>query len=436
LVLSDSLSVSIAWQTALLTCPNFQFLTETQGNAVLPLIVSIFVSMNAIGGLYKAGDFRRNYLGVVKTASSANLLLLLISILYKPSVLPVLWFWICSIVLLCIGRLGLDLAVDFLRSQGSLRCRVFLIADLAEREQSIQLLKQQNCYTLIGVADCHALDRANREATFNLLHELGITEVFISPSAIRNRLYLCWRFQTLGITLRILLRDSRLLGHRSELELAGEVLTSTLRSPILLGSDYWIKRHFDLIVAAILILLLSPAYLTIAVAIKLDSSGPIFFKQTRVGLYNQQFKIWKFRTMVQNASTLQAALEAQNEIKDGVLFKIRDDPRVTRVGKFLRRYSLDELPQLFNVMLGEMSLVGPRPLPLRDVEKFEEKHFIRQEVLPGITGLWQVSGRSNIDNFGDAVNLDLTYIAHWSLQLDLMILLKTVKVVLQKSGAY
>ncbi|WP_392407317.1 sugar transferase [Chlorogloeopsis fritschii PCC 9212] len=165
-------------------------------------------------------------------------------------------------------------------------------------------------------------------------------------------------------------------------------------------------------------------------------SWPIFFRQERIGLHGRKFKIWKFRTMVANAEKLQASLEAKNEIKDGVLFKMKDDPRVTQIGKFLRLYSLDELPQLFNVFLGEMSLVGPRPLPRRDVEKFTSHHFVRQEVLPGITGLWQVSGRSNIDNFEDAVKLDITYIENWSLWLNLTILLKTVKVVVQKTGAY
>jgi lipopolysaccharide/colanic/teichoic acid biosynthesis glycosyltransferase len=140
--------------------------------------------------------------------------------------------------------------------------------------------------------------------------------------------------------------------------------------------------------------------------------------------------------MVANADKLQAALEANNETKDGVLFKMKHDPRITRIGRFLRRYSLDELPQLFNILMGEMSLVGPRPLPMRDVERFANRHFIRQEVLPGITGLWQVSGRSDIDNFEDVVNLDMAYITNWSLWLDLQIILRTVKVVFSKSGAY
>jgi lipopolysaccharide/colanic/teichoic acid biosynthesis glycosyltransferase len=137
-----------------------------------------------------------------------------------------------------------------------------------------------------------------------------------------------------------------------------------------------------------------------------------------------------------NADKLQKELEARNEMQDGVLFKMKDDPRITKVGKFLRRSSLDELPQFFNVLLGEMSLVGPRPLPIRDVQKFSEHHFIRQEVLPGITGLWQVSGRSNITSFEEVVRLDTFYIENWSIWLDLQILLRTAIVLLQKQGAY
>ena len=126
---------------------------------------------------------------------------------------------------------------------------------------------------------------------------------------------------------------------------------------------------FDIFIASITVILASPIYLLIALLIYLDSPGPIFYKQTRIGLKNEPFQVWKFRTMVLNADKLQKELEAKNETKDGVLFKIKDDPRITRVGKYLRQYSLDEIPQLFNVIRGEMSLVGPRPLPLRDVEK-------------------------------------------------------------------
>jgi lipopolysaccharide/colanic/teichoic acid biosynthesis glycosyltransferase len=137
-----------------------------------------------------------------------------------------------------------------------------------------------------------------------------------------------------------------------------------------------------------------------------------------------------------DAPQLQAALEAQNQSADGVLFKLKDDPRITPIGAFLRRTSLDELPQLFNVILGQMSLVGPRPLPLRDVERFDPWHHVRHQVLPGITGLWQISGRSDLGEFNDAARLDLYYIDNWSLNLDLEILLQTVGIVLLGKGAY
>jgi exopolysaccharide biosynthesis polyprenyl glycosylphosphotransferase len=434
LLLLDSAAIAAAWEIALLSCPECPFLSTMQGRA-LPLMIAIFASLSAIAGLYRGGAFRRNYLEVIRTASVANLLLFLVAILYTSAV-PIVLIWTCSMLLLCVGRISFDLAIAWIRCKGALCYPVFLIADLADQDQNIEWLQQQNCYRLVGIADAHALDKINREATFKLLQRMGVVEVFIAPNTIRNRLHLCWRFQTLGITLRILLNEQHLLNSRSEIETFGGASTSTLRSPLLLGSDYWLKRCLDLVSAAFLVVLLSPLYVAIAIAIKLDSSGSIFFKQTRIGLYNRPFEVWKFRTMVQDASSQQAALEAQNEIKDGVLFKIRDDPRVTRIGKFLRRSSLDELPQLFNVLCGEMSLVGPRPLPLRDVEKFEEQHFIRQEVLPGITGLWQISGRSSINSFAEAIHLDLTYIAHWSLLLDFKILLKTVQAVLRQAGAY
>jgi lipopolysaccharide/colanic/teichoic acid biosynthesis glycosyltransferase len=146
--------------------------------------------------------------------------------------------------------------------------------------------------------------------------------------------------------------------------------------------------------------------------------------------------VWKFRTMTADAPQRQAALESQNQTSDGVLFKVKRDPRITRVGAFLRKTSLDELPQLFNVLLGQMSLVGPRPLPVRDVAKFDAWHHIRHQVLPGITGLWQISGRSDIETFDDVARLDLHYIDNWSLNQDLDILLETVCIVLLGKGAY
>jgi exopolysaccharide biosynthesis polyprenyl glycosylphosphotransferase len=214
------------------------------------------------------------------------------------------------------------------------------------------------------------------------------------------------------------------------------VPTIKFSPPLITGFDFRVKRVVDFLASALLIILISPLFLLLAIIIKLDSPGSIFYKQERAGLHSGRFKALKFRTMHVNADQIQKELEARNEMQDGVLFKMKDDPRITRVGKFLRRSSLDELPQLFNVLFGEMSLVGPRPLPLRDVQKFSEHHFIRHEVLPGITGLWQVSGRSDIISFEEVVRLDTFYIENWSLWLDLKILVRTALVLLQRKGAY
>ena len=174
--------------------------------------------------------------------------------------------------------------------------------------------------------------------------------------------------------------------------------------------------------------------LLVAASIKLTSTGPIIYSQQRYGRNKRRFKMYKFRTMVANAEALQEALEEMNEVT-GPVFKINADPRITRVGTFLRKTSLDELPQLFNVLRGEMSLVGPRPLPLRDVSRFNESWLLRRfSVVPGITCLWQINGRSNT-SFDRWVELDLKYIDEWSLMLDLKILVKTSPAVLRGRGA-
>jgi exopolysaccharide biosynthesis polyprenyl glycosylphosphotransferase len=195
-----------------------------------------------------------------------------------------------------------------------------------------------------------------------------------------------------------------------------------------------VKRFVDLIIASLMIPVLLPVIGLIALGIKLDSRGPVFFTQARVGLHKRRFRMLKFRTMVAGADQLQSTLEHLNEA-EGPIFKIANDPRITRVGRFLRRSSLDELPQILHVLTGEMSLVGPRPMSLRDVDRFDQgiqrKRF---SVKPGLTCLWQVSGRSTLP-FSKWLELDLDYIEHWSLGLDLKILFQTIPAVLSGKGA-
>jgi exopolysaccharide biosynthesis polyprenyl glycosylphosphotransferase len=208
----------------------------------------------------------------------------------------------------------------------------------------------------------------------------------------------------------------------------------TLRPPVFEGIDYALKRTLDLVLSALGLIVLTPLLLAITIAVKLSSRGPVIYRSIRPGIAGKPFRCLKFRTMYEGAERLQAELEQLNE-KSGAVFKIRRDPRVTPVGRLLRRWSLDELPQLVNVIRGEMSMVGPRPLPMRDFERLEDWHKKRYLVLPGITGLWQVSGRSELD-FDDLVRLDFLYLERWSVLLDLSILLKTIPAVLTKRGAF
>jgi exopolysaccharide biosynthesis polyprenyl glycosylphosphotransferase len=205
-------------------------------------------------------------------------------------------------------------------------------------------------------------------------------------------------------------------------------------TPSLEGGQRVAKRLFDVVVAGALIVVAAPVMGLVAILVKLDSPGPVLFKQERVGIGGNSFRMFKFRSMVINAEEQLAKLATRNE-GNGVLFKMKNDPRVTRVGGFLRKFSLDELPQLFNIFIGTMSLVGPRP-PLRtEVESYENDVRRRLLVKPGLTGLWQVSGRSNL-SWQDSVRLDLYYVENWSLTGDLVILLKTFRAVFRSTGAY
>lgn len=196
---------------------------------------------------------------------------------------------------------------------------------------------------------------------------------------------------------------------------------------------FWVKRFLDIVFAVSLVLLLSPLLLVIAFLVKKTSEGPVLYGDHRVGQNGRLFKMYKFRTMYKNADRIKKQLMARNEMS-GPAFKMREDPRVTPLGRFLRKHSLDELPQLWSILKGEMSLVGPRPPLPEEVEKYESWHHRRLSVRPGATCLWQVMGRNEIDNFDDWVRMDLDYIQNWSLRLDFAILFKTIWAVVKGTG--
>jgi exopolysaccharide biosynthesis polyprenyl glycosylphosphotransferase len=195
------------------------------------------------------------------------------------------------------------------------------------------------------------------------------------------------------------------------------------------------KQVMDAVGSLLLLIMLAPLFLAVALLIKATSPGPILFRQQRSGLNGRPFTIYKFRTMVTNAEQFKHELAAMNEMS-GPVFKVTNDPRITATGRFLRKYSLDELPQLFNVLRGEMSLVGPRPLPVDEVKRFEDlAHRRRLSVKPGLTCIWQVRGRNHINDFHEWVRLDLEYIDNWSLGMDFKILLLTIPAVFRGTGA-
>jgi exopolysaccharide biosynthesis polyprenyl glycosylphosphotransferase len=237
-----------------------------------------------------------------------------------------------------------------------------------------------------------------------------------------------------GITVQVAPSTMEILIDRAEFVPGQSVPLFRLRPPVFEGIDFALKRTFDVLVASIVLILCAPVLLAIALAVKLSSRGPVIYRSVRPGIGGRPFSCLKFRTMREHADQIQDDLEPLNE-SSGALFKIRDDPRLTKVGRVLRRFSLDELPQLVNVLRGEMSLVGPRPLPVRDFDRLEDWHKKRYLVLPGITGLWQVSGRSELD-FDDLVRLDFLYLEQWSIFLDMSILLKTIPAVLSRRGAF
>lgn len=199
--------------------------------------------------------------------------------------------------------------------------------------------------------------------------------------------------------------------------------------------SYLIKRLLDIIASSILMVLLIPVFLGVALAIRIESPGPILFRQTRVGRWGELFTMWKFRSMYIDAEARKAALLAANESSGGVIFKMKRDPRITKVGRFIRKASIDELPQLWNVLIGDMSLVGPRPALPSEVDQYSLADRRRLEVIPGITCIWQVSGRSDIP-FPEQVKLDVQYIESSSFWQDILILLKTVPAVILGRGAY
>jgi exopolysaccharide biosynthesis polyprenyl glycosylphosphotransferase len=270
----------------------------------------------------------------------------------------------------------------------------------------------------------------------SVLAASGAECVFVAASAVDtdDMKAIAKAVRLAGVEVRITATLPDVLASRLTVQPLGGLTALSLQPVRLSGGQVVAKFTFDILVASCLLIVLSPLLAVIALAVAVSSSGPVLYRQRRVGLRGRPFTMLKFRTMRAGSDRDVAQLRASHNVDD-VMFKIKDDPRVTRVGKLLRRFSLDELPQLFNVVRGDMSLVGPRPALPEEVAKYEDWHLDRLEVPPGITGLWQISGRADL-SFDECVQLDLFYIENWSLTYELFILGKTIPVLFSRRGAY
>lgn len=368
---------------------------------------------------------------------------------YAFSRSALLFLYPLSLLFLCTWRVLLKLRLANLRRAGADPRRV-LIAGAGETgrlvgrelqshpEYGLQLTgyldddpakqgtKILDCPVIRGLADIPAVAR-----------DLGVADVVVAIPTIARSTLLDIVRRCDEARLEVVLVPSLvdLATSRGPIHYLGEVPVLPARREAIHGWERVAKRAFDLVVSTLALIFLAPVFLVLTILIRLDSRGPAFYRQERVGRGGKPFTMYKLRSMVTDAESKRAELEALNESQDGVTFKLRNDPRITRVGRWLRRFSLDELPQFLNVVKGDMSLVGPRPPLVSEVELYSQWVRKRLEATPGLTGLWQVSGRSEI-GFNKMVELDLFYIEHWSFALDLNILLRTIPAVLSGRGAY
>ena len=376
-----------------------------------------------------------------------GLLFAVVSLVRYPanSRLTFVYAWVLIVLLVAIGRSYIRGLRALARRRGLGIVRVLVVGDNSAGRMIMQSIAHQPHlgYQVVGfvaMAPGPDFGRFKRLGTVedlsNVCQLQAIDEVIIALPAAFHREILSVRdhCQRDGLRFKLVPDLFELSLNRVELDAINGIPLLSVKATAIQGWNRFTKRALDVALAGLGLTVFAPLWALIALAIRLDSPGPVLFRQERVGRDESRFQVLKFRSMRQDADHIVHELLPQNEAT-GPLFKMRNDPRLTRVGRVLRRWSLDELPQLWNVLRGEMSIVGPRPPLPREVDQYEPWHRRRLEVAPGLTGLWQVSGRSEVP-FHDMVRLDLQYIRNWSLALDLEILLRTIPAVLSTRGAY
>jgi exopolysaccharide biosynthesis polyprenyl glycosylphosphotransferase len=446
-----------AYETPTISLARFLSMRVKVGNfALFALFLLAWHLTYTSFGLYNSGrlsTLRSQVLDVVKAAAIGSAIMFAAAVFLRIQLvtLPfILVFWVLTTVAGAASRVLLRYTLGTIRRQGrNLRQMVVV----GTNSRALRFARKIEARAELGYRIVGFVDRpwvgigAFREAGYpvvsdfegfpRFLREHVVDEVVIAlpmESSYEQAARIATLCEQHGIIVRLLSDMFNLQTAQSRAEeFAGEAFT-TLYTGSREGWPHVTKRTLDVSLSLLAMILFAPLFLTVTLIVKLSSPGPAFFAQERVGLNKRRFRLYKFRTMVADAAERQREIEHLNEAH-GPVFKIKNDPRITPVGKFLRKTSIDELPQLFNVLKGDMSLVGPRPLPMRDYQGFQQDWQRRRfSVRPGITCLWQINGRSAIP-FEKWMELDMEYIDHWSLELDFRILAKTIPAVIKGAGA-
>jgi exopolysaccharide biosynthesis polyprenyl glycosylphosphotransferase len=399
--------------------------------------VAIIVFM--ISGLYSF-EKRTVYQKFTKvfSACSTFILILVIAFFFEQRLFSsrfiVVIYWIIGMILLLVERIALDITRRILAKKGIIKTKIILVGNNENTEILKAKFETDKTYGYEVVKQFSINENTIYEIenyiSNNEIDEIILTDPYAEKDFVSSIINLC-NVKHIVYKYTASLLETRVINFEVD-DVAGIPIVEIKRTRLQGWGRIW-KRVFDLSLAIIGLIFFIPIYIIIGIIIKLDSRGPILVKLTRIGVRNKEFKMYKFRSMVVNAEKMKDELIKFNERNDGPLFKMKNDPRITRVGKFLRRTSIDEIPQILNVLMGQMSLVGPRAHEPREVAQYKDEQMQLLVIKPGITGMAQVSGRSNL-KFEDEVRLDVYYIENWSLMLDLRILLKTIRVLFKKEA--
>lgn len=421
------------------------------------ILVPLWVAILGLNGLY---DLDRVSWGISETGPVARALslgvvaLILVTFLAKMPGLSRSWtliVWVLAIAFVLVARSAFAVAAMFARRKGRLVLRTLIVGSNAESADIVRALRSNREAGLVPIGcltSSHAerleLDFCSDEVPVlgyardirECVRESGAEAVIIASSAFDHEVLarMIAELREEDVDLHISSGLFEVLTSRVMVSEVAGVPLITVRGLRLSRANQIVKRGFDIVVASLIIVLGLPVWLALAGAVAFTSKGPVFYSQKRIGKDGARFEMMKFRSMYIDADERLAELQAANEAS-GPLFKMKDDPRVTPIGKWLRKFSVDEFPQLLNVLNGDMSLVGPRPPLPQEVERYSVHDWRRLEVVPGMTGLWQVSGRSSL-TFDEMVRLDVFYIENWSVGLDITLLFRTVPAVLFARGAY